>query len=85
MPQRLWADDILLYGTIPMKVFSVAGPWLIVAVSLALFGCSGESGHARVQGSAAVRLQRHLEFPGFSGHRLASIDRRSDARIQRLE
>lgn len=59
MPQRLWADDVLLYGTIPMKVFSVAGPWLIVAVSLALFGCSGESGDARVQGSAAVRLQRH--------------------------
>jgi hypothetical protein len=26
-----------------------------------------------------------LEFPGFSGHRLASVDRRSDARIQRLE
>jgi hypothetical protein len=41
------------------RLFSVAGPWLIVAVSLALFGCSGESGDARVQGSAAVRLQRH--------------------------
>ncbi len=26
-----------------------------------------------------------LEFPGFSGHRLASVDRRSDVRIQRLE
>ena len=26
-----------------------------------------------------------MEFPGFSGHRLASVNRRSDARIQRRE
>jgi hypothetical protein len=42
-----------------MKMLAAAGTGLVIVISLALYGCTGESGDTRIQGSAAVRLQPH--------------------------